>query len=399
MSVVSNRSNHPFPVIAIVALITMLGPFTIDTYLPSFPAIESALNSDRAMMMQTLSVYLMSFALATLIWGPLSDRWGRRPVILWSLIGYLLASLLCAKAGSYEVLILGRVLQGLFAAGSLIASRAMIRDFFPAEEAQKAMALIMMLFALAPAIAPIFGGWLEVHFGWRSVFVFLALYGVLVLSLFYFRLSETQAIEHRQSILPRQVIASYWQSICHPVFMRYVLAQGFLIGGFFLYIAGSTSLIFNHLQLQEQDFWVFFVPMVSGIIFGSAVIHFFSSRVSPKNLVNVAMASALAGVLLNLSFEKWLEIQIWSVVLPPVIYAIGFAMANPGLTIMGLDCMPEKRGLASSVQGFFQMGSAGLVVAILLPFVHHSLFAMALAQAGLFVLALLLWVSLLFKRG
>ncbi len=168
----SAANLSPMFLIVVVAMIGMLAPFTIDTYLPSFPAIEAELSANRDLLSQTLAIYLISFALATLFWGPMADRWGRKPIILISLVGYLAASILSALAQNIETLLLGRALQGTMLAGSLVASRAMLRDFFQGDEAQKAMALMMMLFTAAPALAPIIGGWLEMHLGWRSVFYF-----------------------------------------------------------------------------------------------------------------------------------------------------------------------------------------------------------------------------------
>ena len=386
-------SISPKSLIIVVALIGMLAPFTIDTYLPSFPSIEAELSVERGLLTQTLAVYLISFALATLLWGPMADKWGRKPIILLSLAGYLAASVLSAWAQSIEVLLLGRALQGVMVAGSLVASRAMIRDYFQGDEAQKAMALMMMLFAAAPALAPIIGGWLEVHLGWRSVFYFLALYALLIIVMFTLRVPETQDPQHVQSIHPINIVKSYWQSIVHPQFLRLVAAQGFIIGGFFVYVAGSASLIFDHLGLGEQDFWVLFVPVVSGILMGSILIHRLSHLYKPTRLINVAFALAATAVIINMAFETYLPIQAWSVVAPLVLYAVAFAMVNPGLSIVSLDCLPTKRGLASSVQSLFQMGMAGLVAALIVPQVHHSLQAMAFAQAALFSVALLLWLS------
>lgn len=388
-----NPHIKPMFLIVVVALIGMLAPFSIDTYLPSFPAIEAELAVDRALLTQTLAVYLISFALATLIWGPMADKWGRKPIILASLVGYLAASVLSALAQSIEVLLLGRALQGVMVAGSLVASRAMIRDFFQGDDAQKAMALMMMLFAAAPALAPIIGGWLEVHLGWRSVFYFLALYALLIIALFAVRVKETQNPDHVQSIHPAKIFKSYWQSMVHPQFLRLVAAQGFIIGGFFVYVAGSASVIFDHLKLGEQDFWVFFVPVVSGILFGSILIHRLSHRYKPTTLINAALILAGCGVALNIAFETLLPIQVWSVVAPLVLYSFAFAMANPGLSIVALDCLPTKRGLASSVQSLFQMGMAGLVAALVVPQVHHNLQAMSLAQGALFSVAVILWLS------
>jgi len=381
---------HSFLFILVAALIGILAPFSIDTYLPSFPAIEASLDISRELLTQSLSIYLLSFAIATLMWGPLSDRFGRQPIILVSLTGYFLASVLCALANDFQHLLLGRALQGIMAAGSLIASRAMVRDYFDSIEAQRAMALMMMLFSAAPAVAPIIGGYLEVNFGWRSVFVFLALYGLLLFCLVGLKVSETQLKGTTQSLHPKIVAQSYWLSLKHPTFLKIVLAQGCLMGGFFLYVAGSTSILYDHLHLGEQDFGQFFVPMVSGILLGSWVVHRFSHTLPAGKLLQIAFGVSVFAVSLNLFLQTSATPNIFSVMLPIALYAIGFSMANPSLSISGLDCFPEKRGLASAMQSLFQMGISGLVTALVLPFVHHSLFQMAFAQALLLALALLL---------
>ena len=384
---------HPLLLIVVVALIGMLAPFSIDTYLPSFRAIEQELVISRALLLQTLSVYLIAFALATLVWGPLVDKWGRRPIILVSLSGYLAASLWIALANSYDALFIGRAMQGLMVAGGTVASRAMIRDYFHGAEAQKAMALMMMLFVIAPAIAPIIGGWLEVHYGWRSVFYFMAAYALVIVALFYARIGETQNAEHKQSIHPLKLAKSYWHSLRHPHFVRLVAAQGLLTGGFFVYVAGSASLIFDHLQMDEQDFWRFFVPVVAGIFVGSMIIHRLSHRFRTATLINSALAQAALGVLLNLAAEQWADVNAWWVITPIVLYALGYSMTNPGLSLLAFDCLPTKRGLASSLQAFMQMGTAAVVTALVVPLVQADLQHMALANAALFSIAVLLWLS------
>lgn len=394
----TKRPLSPFLFIFSIALIGMLAPFSIDTYLPSFPSIEKDLLISRELLTQSLSIYLISFAVATLIWGPLSDRFGRKPIILISLTGFLVASLLAAMATTYEILLLGRMLQGFMVAGSMVASRAMIRDAFSSQEAQKAMAIMMMLFSIAPAIAPILGGWLEVLFGWRSIFYFLALYGLALLAIYLFKISETQAPEHVQSIAPKKLFISYLETIRHPQFLKIVMAQGALIGGFFIYISGSTSLIYDHLHLGEHDFWIFFVPVVSGILLGSIASHRLTHRLNATQIVNLAISLGVISITSNVLIESFnfggtAHPPTWLIIAPLVLYTFSFALANPSLSILGLDCLPEKRGMASSVQSLFQMGTAGVVTALVVPVVHESLTHMALAQAMMLALTIVLWLG------
>ena len=252
----------------LVALLTMIGPFTIDTYLPSFPALEAEFDVSRALLSQSLAFYLAAFGISTLVWGPLSDRLGRRTVVVWTLLLYLLASLGCALAGDYGNFLLFRLLQGVAAGGGLAAGRTMIRDVYSPQDAQRAMSRVMMLFALAPAVAPVIGGWLEDALGWQSVFDFLALYSGLMLVMILLWVPETLPTSMRQSFHPIHVARVYGRTLLHRRFQSLVFMVASYFGGMFLYIAGAPTIIFDFLKLDVHEFGVLFVPLVVGIIFG-----------------------------------------------------------------------------------------------------------------------------------
>lgn len=227
----------------IVALMTMIGPFTIDTYLPSFPTLEAEFNISRALLSQSLASYLAAFGLSTLVLGPLADRLGRRQVILISLLFYIAASLGCALSSDYNTFMLYRLIQGAAVGGGLVAGRAMIRDVYNTQDAHRAMSHVMMLFAIAPAVAPIIGGWLHDLFGWHSVFYFLVFYAVLVFVLVFFALPETLAVEQRQSFHPVKVMRVYGRTLIHSRFLVLV----FIVANFF---AGIFYILRAHLPLS-----------------------------------------------------------------------------------------------------------------------------------------------------
>ena len=237
----------------VAALLAMIGPFSIDAYLPSFPDIEGEFGVSRAVLSQSLAAYLLAFAVSTLAWGPLADRFGRRLVILVSMTLYTLGSVGCAVAENIEVFMLLRVVQGLAASGGFIAGRAMIRDAHDAEAAHRAMSQVMMLFALAPALAPVLGGWLHDQFGWRSVFWFLSIFGGLLV-LMGLLIKETLHNEQRRSIHPLAVMRVYIESILHKRFPALVLCLSLSFGGLFLYIAGAPTVIYGVLELGSEDF-------------------------------------------------------------------------------------------------------------------------------------------------
>ena len=374
-----------------IALLSMTGPFTIDTYLPSFPAMEAEFQVSRALMSQTIGFYLIAAAFSTLFWGPLSDRIGRRTVILTTLGLYLLASLGCALADDFSNFLLFRILQGISASGGMIAGRAMIRDAHDSHQAHRALAYVMMLFGLAPAIAPIIGGWLHEAFGWRSVFYFLAIYGFIIFLMSSYFLKETLQKADQQSFHPADVAKVYWRSITHLRFLTLVLALGSSFGGLFVYIAGSPTVIYDFLNLSSTEFAYQFVPMTAGIIAGSFSSGKLSHRWPTRYIVHLAFLAMTLASLVSVSRALWFETSITGLIAPQVLYAFGMALSMPALSILAIDCFPQNRGLASAVQGFIHILFAAIVASLILPVLAKSITGFALAQLLCLTAGLVMW--------
>jgi len=369
----------------------MVGPFSVDTYLPSFRAIELSFSVSRELVSQSLGFYLLSFAISTLFWGPLSDRFGRRQVVLWSLSLYLLASLACALTTSFGQLLFARTVQGLGAGGGLVAGRAMIRDSFESRLAHRAMSHVMILFAVAPAIAPIIGGVLQAGLGWRSVFYFLMFYALITMILVLMVIPETLRPADRQSLRISSLWTGYRQLLGHGRYMALILALSSAFCGLFVYIAGAPTVIFDFLGLGSEDFGWQFIPMVAGLMFGAYVTGRLTHRWKSVQIVHVAFLVMVLASGLNLLQAIWLPTNLFTVVGPLVIYAVGIALALPGLSILALDCFPRRRGMASALQSFMQMSSSALVASLVLPFLQDRLSDFVLGQAAFTVLAALLW--------
>ncbi|MGD8642603.1 MAG: multidrug effflux MFS transporter [Gammaproteobacteria bacterium] len=377
-----------------VALLTMIGPFTIDTYLPSFPAIEAEFSVSRALLSQSLAFYLVAFGTFTLIWGPLSDRLGRRAVVLSSLLLYLFSSVGCALAKDYSHFLFFRLLQGVAAGGGMAAGRTMIRDVYSPQEAQHAMSRVMMLFAVAPGVAPIVGGWLQDTFGWYSVFYFLAIYSGLVMGMILLWVPETLPASMRQSIHPLHVARVYGHTLVHRRFQSLVFMVACYFGGMFLYIAGAPTVVFDFLDLDVHHFGVLFVPLVGGIIFGAWLSGRLSHHWHAERTVVLALTLMAAGTVLNTAQALMLSPMVFTTVAPLVLYAIGIGIAMPAMTVLSLDCFPQNRGAASAVQGFIQMMGNALVASTAVPLLGHRPDWLALGQLSLIVVTLLLWVTL-----
>ncbi len=377
----------------IAALLAMIGPFSIDAYLPSFPDIELEFGISRAVLSQSLAVYLFAFAISTLFWGPLADRYGRRLVILFSMALYTLGSVGCALANSAETFMLLRVIQGLAASGGFIAGRAMIRDAHDAETAHRAMSQVMMLFALAPALAPVLGGWLHDQFGWRSVFWFLSIFGSLLV-LMGFLIKETLHNEQRRSIHPATVMRVYFGAISHKRFPALVLCLSLSFGGLFLYIAGAPTVIYDFLGLGSDDFGWLFIPIVAGLILGASISARLAHRWPAQRTISVGLLVMMAATALNLITVSLFPVGIITLVGPLVLYVTGLAVMMPAITVLALDCLPTHRGTAASMQGFLQSVTNAAVAGIAVPLLNTRWLDFVTGQLVFMLVAAGLWFHL-----
>jgi len=385
-------TQHPGRRLAvIVALLAMLAPFSIDTYLPSFPDIAIEFNTSALYLQQTLSFYLLAFACMTLVYGPLSDAFGRRVVILGAVAVYIGTSIGCALAVNEHWLLAMRIGQGLSASGGIVVGRAIIRDAFAGVQAQRVMAQMMLMFALAPAVAPIVGGWLHEAFGWRSVFVFLTLLGLGTWIWTALALPETLPAIARQSIHPRAVAAAYGRALRSTSFLLLVAMVALNFGGIFLYIAASPVVIYQHLHYGANDFWRLFVPLVAGMMVGTFLSGRLAGRLSHAHAVDLGYGLMLAAAASSLLLTFTAVSGTLSIIVPGALYASGMALAMPNLTLMALDIFPTHRGTASAVQGFSQTTFNAAVAGLLAPFLSLQLSWMAAGMLIMCLTGFVLW--------
>jgi len=385
---------HPRPgrrLAVIVALLAMLAPFSIDTYLPSFPDIALEFNTSSLYLQQTLSFYLLAFAGMTLVYGPLSDAFGRRVVILGAVAVYVGCSIGCALAGNEHWLLLMRIGQGLSASAGIVVGRAIIRDAFAGVQAQRVMAQMMLMFALAPAVAPIVGGWLHEAFGWRSVFVFLTLLGLGTWIWTALALPETLPAIARQSIHPRAVATAYARILRSSVFLQLVAMAALNFGGIFLYIAASPVVIYQHLHYGANDFWRLFVPFVSGMMAGTFLSGRLAGRLSHAHAIDLGYGLMLLAAASSLLLTFTAVSGTYSIIVPGALYASGMALAMPNLTLLALDIFPTHRGTASAVQGFSQTTFNAAVAGLLAPFLSLQLPWMAAGMLAMCLTGFALW--------
>lgn len=363
----------------ILASLSMMGPFSIDTYLPSLPSIGMSLNAPASQVQQTVTAFLISFAFMSLWHGALSDAFGRRRLTILSLLIFSASSVGCAMASSVQMLMFFRALQGATAGGGMIVGRAVVRDLYRGADAQKLMSHVATIFTVAPVLAPVVGGWLEVWFGWRAVFIFLIAFSLLVALGAWRALPETLPKRKRQRLQPAYLARSYVKAMSTPPFLLSSLAIGFCNAGFFIYIMSAPRFLMVHLGLEETDFLWLFGPIAFGMMLGAYISGRLAGKVSANRTALVSyslMAIAASGnVVLNLLLPPVLP---WTIV-PLFFFVVGMASAMPSITLMGLDLFPAQKGLAASCQVFIMLGS-NTVVSALVPMIWGTTLSLAVTQ-------------------
>jgi len=373
--------SSPLFLSVVLASLAALAPFAIDTYLPAFPALESDLQASSLQLQQSLTFYLLPYALMTLWHGAISDSIGRIAAIKWGLGVFVIASIGCAFATNIETLWFFRALQGLSGGAGNVVARAMVRDLFSGPQAQRVMATVQMLFGIAPAVAPIIGGLLlGVH--WQAIFIFLALYsGVSLLAAMRY-LPETMPIEKRLPLSAKQVIKDYRIIFGDKEFNYVVFATGANFAGFFLYVLASPVFLVKHLGLNGHQFGWMFIPTVCGMVLGSYLAKRAAGKYAQRKVVKTAYLWMALMVMLNILVCFLLPTNAVYNIAPVALFNVGMALAMPILSLAALDRHPKIRGTAASGQAFIQMllstVSAGLVV----PLVWYAPSGLAIAMAA-----------------
>jgi len=382
----------------LLACLGMLGPFSIDTYLPAFSGIAKSLGATPVQMQQTLSSYLFGFALMNLFHGALADSVGRRPVVLWGLAIFTLASVGCALSNSIGWLVAFRALQGLSSGAGMVVSRAIIRDMFPPADAQRVMSQVTIYFGVAPAVAPLVGGLLYAHADWHSIFWLLAAFGALLWLLNWRVLPETLPPADVQSFRPMPLLRGYWQMASSRRFMLLTLASGVPFNGMFLYVLSAPVFLGEHLKLAPTQFFWFFVISVAGIIGGAWCSGRLAGRIDPRRQIRwgftIMMSVAALNLALNLLFAPH---AAWAM-FPVAVFSFGWSLMVPVVTLMVLDVVPERRGMASSMQACLGSVANGLVAGVVVPLVMHSTVALAATSMAMAAMGLLGWVAVNARR-
>ncbi len=375
----------------LLAALSMLGPFSVDTYLPAFGAIARSLDASALEVQQTLTAYMASFALMILWHGALSDAFGRRRIILVSLAVYAAASLGCAAAPSVGQLWAFRMLQGVSAGAGVVIGRAITRDLYAGTEAEKMLSLVTMIFSISPAIAPVIGGWIITLSDWRTIFLLLFFFALLMMALCWRYLPESLPPERRQAFHPASLWHNYRMIFLSARFQMKAGALAFNFSGLFLYVASAPVLITRHLGLGANQFGWLFVPSVAGIFLGALAANRMAGRNGASRQVKIGFSLLIVSGMANVGYHLlWPPALPWTVA-PLFLYTFGMSMVAPVLTLRVLDLFPQIRGTVASCQSFAMTMLSALVAGLVSPLLSGSVLALATGQFMLALAGWLLW--------
>jgi DHA1 family bicyclomycin/chloramphenicol resistance-like MFS transporter len=372
--------------------LSMVSPFSIDTFFPAFHAMEKALQVDAWQLQQVITAYMVPFAFASLIHGPLSDAVGRRPVMIWGMALYTVGSIACTFAPDYPSLMWARVLQGATAGVGVVIGRAVIRDLYDGARAQRLMSVTTMIFSIAPAVAPIIGGWAHVAFGWRAVFAVMTACGVVFAFSAWWKLPETHPVAARVPFNPRNLASTSATVLRHPEFLMLALAAALNFSSLACYIGSAPAIVELHWGRGETDYFMLFLPVILGILTGATVSAVFARHFDLLMQVRVGLAitfsMALARVLVHASLDS-APVLLQQALL----YAsgIGAQFAFPALTLRMLDLFPAVRGTAASAQSFVALIVTAFTFGMVAPHVLSHLSWLAWTSLGFTILASTCW--------
>lgn len=382
-----------FFLILILGGLTALGPFSIDMYLPGFPAIAKDLHTTPAKVSLSLSGFFIGISVGQLLYGPLLDRFGRKKPLYIGLIVYILASAGCALATSINGLIAMRVIQAIGSCAAAVASMAMVRDLFPIKDNAKVFSLLLLVVGASPMIAPTVGGYVTSALGWQSVFCILMGLGIAILIAVYFWLPSNYNPDKTISLKPKPILLNFWQVVSEPQFYTYAFTSAIAFSGLFAYVAGSPVLFMDVFHTNEKVYGWIFAFLSVGFIGASQVNTLLLRSYKSEQIVNTALIGQvlIGSTFLTVALMGWLTLPITIIFLFIFLCCIGFT--NPNAAALSLAPFAKNAGSASALMGALQMGMGTLISVFISLFEVPSALPMVLGMAGTSIIALLVLIT------
>ena len=350
-----------FGLALLLTTLVALGPLSTDLYLPALPGMTVTFATDVARVQLTLSVFLIGYAVAQLFYGPVSDRYGRRPAMLFGLVLYLLSSVACMLAPSVDALIASRFFQALGACAGPVLGRAIVRDVYGPVQAARILAYISGAMAIAPMIGPFIGGWLTVWFGWRANFAALALFSAVQTVVVFRLLGESNAHKDPAATRPRRILGNFRMLLAGKTYLGYLLCVSFGYAVLFSFISGSSFVLVGLYGLSPQWFGASFGFVVTGYIVGTLLTARYTLKLGPGRMVGMgALFGIVPGTLMAALAIAEVH-SVWAVLLPMFGSTLATGLVMPNATGAALAPYPKMAGSASALMGFVQMALAAAV--------------------------------------
>ena len=360
----TTRPHSSFKIVFILGLLAMLMPLSIDMYLPALPVISAQFGVPAGSAQMTLSTYILGFALGQLLYGPMADSLGRKPVILGGTLVFAGAAVACALAQTIDHLIFMRFLHGLAAAAASVVINALMRDIYPKEEFSRMMSFVMLVTTIAPLVAPMAGGAVLVWFSWHAIFWILALAALLASAMIFFFIDETLPAEHRQKFHIRTTIGNFASLFRHKRVLSYMLASGFSFAGMFSFLSAGPFVYIELNHVSPQHFGYYFALNIVFLFALTIINSRFVRRVGALNMFR-------AGLWIQFVMAVWLVVSaflgvgFWALVIGVAAFVGCVSMISSNAMAVILDEFPHMAGTASSLAGTFRFGIGAIVGALL----------------------------------
>ncbi|MFD2933102.1 Bcr/CflA family multidrug efflux MFS transporter [Spirosoma flavum] len=354
------RRQH-FVIILILGTLSTISPFSIDMYLPSFPAIAKDLRTSISQVQLSLTAYLVGISVGQILYGPLLDRYGRKLPLYAGLVIYILASVGCAVSTSIETLILMRLLQALGGCVGLVAAQALVRDIFPVTEIAQVFSLLILVVAVSPMIAPTVGGYATVAFGWHSIFLILAAITVLILVSIYYVLPDGKQPDASLSLRPKAVLSSFLTVLKQPQFLTYAVASGVATSAPFAYISGSPDVFMNIYKVSERQYGWIFAFLAIALIAPTQLNRIFLKRFNSEQIIYTTLIyQSVVGLLLVLgTWAGWYG--QYGLIIMLFLFLCGQGLTGPNASALSLAPFVRHTGSAAALMGSFRMGFGAVV--------------------------------------
>jgi DHA1 family bicyclomycin/chloramphenicol resistance-like MFS transporter len=376
---------------ALLALLTAIGPLSVDLYLPSMPEIGRALAAPAGDVQLTISAFLIGFGIGQIVYGPVADRYGRKPVMTVALAIYCVAALACAATPSIAALIVARGLQAFGASGAIVLARAVVRDLYDGARAGRELSLMAMIMGLAPVVAPMIGGALQTAFGWRAGFIFMLLAGMIAITAVRLFLPETLRVPLPGSLAG--IWGSYRVVARHRGAVAYLAIIAGAYGGLFAYISGSPFVLQTIHGLAPVEFGVAFAVASFGYLIGTTLAARLVTRWGLDRTIGWGALALAAGGVAMVAATALVPEAVIGVVLPMMVYLVGLGLTMPQAFAGALHPFPERAGAASSLIGFVQQSTAAVIGALVGQALGATAWPLALGVAIPGCFALMVWAS------